>query len=204
MDNNSPERYALSFSVGGLFVREAVGIAQLYLELHDWHEVRQIVLRDNLLQARTTNSAVRLTHEVIQRLSVLDAAELAIVVDGSLSERGQILWVAACRRYTFIGEFAEEVVRERFLLLTPLLGYTEFDSFVSRKALWHPELQELAASTRKKLRATMFRLLKEAGLLADGEIVPAILSDRVYGVLDRSVPSDVRFFPTAILSEEAR
>ena len=65
-------------------------------------------------------------------------------------------------------------------------------------------MQELAASTRKKLRATMFRLLKEAGLLADGEIVPAILSDRVYGVLDRSVPSDVRFFPTAILSEEAR
>lgn len=189
------DRYALSFTSGALLVREAAIAAPLYLDLRDWELVRDWLGAENLLQTRTASSGLRLSREVVQRLSVLTDGELELLLEASPSERGHLMWVAACRRYAFIGDFAEEVVRERFLLLTPTLSYDEFDSFVRGKSLWHPELADLKESTFKKLRATVFRMLAEAGLIVATHIVPASLSERIRGVLEAQKPSDIRFLP---------
>lgn len=190
------ERYSLSFTSGALLTREAVIAAPLYLENRDWGIVRERLRTENLLQTRTSSSGFRLAREVAQRLAALTDDELELLGDASPSERGHLMWVAACRRYAVIGDFAEEVVRERFLLLTPDLGHEDFDSFVNGKTLWHPELAEVKASTLQKLRSTVFRMLAEAELLANGEIVHAVLSERVREALDAQTPSDVRFLPT--------
>jgi len=197
------DRYALSFTSGALLTREAVIAAPLFLEVRDWNAVRNRLRAENLLQARTASSGFRLAREVAQRLAVLTDAELDLLQDASPSERGHLMWIAACRRYAFIGDFAEEVVRERFLLLTPTLGYDDFDSFVRGKALWHPELAEVKDTTLQKLRSTVFRMLTEAGLLVGDEIVHAPLSERGRDALDAQVQSDVRFLPTRDSKEVA-
>ncbi|MCT1605414.1 DUF1819 family protein [Dermacoccus nishinomiyaensis] len=189
------DRYALSFTSGALLAREAVIAAPLFLDVRDWGLVRDQLRSENMFQARTASSGFRLAREVAQRLAVLTDPELELLRDASPSERGHLMWVAACRRYAFIGDFAEEVVRERFLLLTPTLGYDDFDSFVRGKALWHPELAEVKDSTLQKLRSTVFRMLTEAGLLAGGEIVNAALSERVRDALDAQLLSDLRYLP---------
>ena len=196
------DRYALSFTSGALLLREAAIAAPLYLGLGDWQLVRNRLGTENLLQARTASSGLRLSREVVQRLSVLTDDELELLIEASSSERGYLMWVAACRRYVFIGDFAMETVRERFLLLTPTLSYEHFDSFVRGKALWHPELAALKESTFKKLRATVFRMLAEAGLIVGNQIVPASLSERIRGALEAQEPSDIRFL-TARDSMEA-
>ena len=201
--SDQQDRYALSFTSGALLIRESVIAAPLYREARDWGIVRERLCSDNLLQARTGSSGFRLAREVAQRLAALTDDELELLGDASPSERGHLMWIAACRRYDFIGDFAEEVLRERFLLLTPALGHEDFDSFVSRKTLWHPELAEVKASTLQKLRSTVFRMLTEAELLANGEIVHAALSERVRGALDAQTPSGVRFFPTRDSKERA-
>lgn len=189
-------RYALSFTSGALLSREATIAAPLYMETHDWAAVRAAITEDNLLQARTASSGLRLAREVAQRLAVLTDYELELMVDASATERGHLLWAAACRRYEVIGDFAEEVVRERFLLMTPTLAHEDFDSFVRNKAVWHEELAELKESTLHKLRQTVFRMLVEAGLLSDsGDLVRAVMSQRVAQALARREPSDLRFFP---------
>lgn len=198
------DRYALSFTSGALLAREAMIVAPLFLEVHDWGRVRDQLRLHNLLQTRTASSGARLAREVVQRLAVLTDWELELLRDTSPTERGHLMWVAACRRYAFIGEFAEEVVRERLLLLTPTVCYDDFDSFVRSKALWHAELTALKASTLQKLRATIFRMLTEAGLVIGGEVVNAALSDRIRKVLDMQRPSDVRFFPTHHPKEAAQ
>ncbi|AWE42797.1 MULTISPECIES: DUF1819 family protein [unclassified Actinobaculum] len=197
-------RYALSFTSGSLLAREACIAAALYLDLRDWQDARAQLTQQNLLQTRTTSSAVRLARETVQRLAVFSIDELTALVDASPSDRGLLLWVAACRRYAFIGDFAEEVVRERYLLLTPRLGHDEFDSFVNGKALWHPELTELRESTRKKLRSNVFRMLTEAGLLESGLIQHAIPSENVQNLLQARNPSDLRFLPIRIPVEATR
>jgi len=196
------DRYALSFTSGGLLVREADEVAAVYLRERNWGAVRQIAIEGNLLQARTTSSSVRVTRETIQRLSVFDDVELELLADSSLTERCHLMWVAACRRYQLIGEFAEEFLRERYLLLTPTITADHFDQFITGKSLWHPELDELRASTRTKLRQSVFRMLHEAGLCSeDSDILPAVLSERVHDALAARTPSDVRFLPTNLPTE---
>jgi hypothetical protein len=193
------ERYALSFTSGALLSREAVIAVPLYLRERDWARVRELIREKNLLQSRTISSGFRLAREVAQRLAVLTDTELELLIEATATERGHLMWVAACRRYALIGDFAEEVVRERFILLTPTLSYDDFDSFVRGKALWHSELAELKDSTMQKIRSTMFRMLTEAGLLSErGDILQAVPSERVIDALDVSRPSDVRFLPTIV------
>ena len=197
MDTPAASRYALSFTSGALLMREALVVAPIYLREHDWAKVRQLVDEDNLLQARTVSTGQRRAREVAQRLAVLTERELELLIDSTTSERGHLLWAAACRHYDLIGEFAEEVVRERFLLLTPTLDHDDFDSFIRSKALWHEEVAGLTDSTVRKLRANVFRMLVEAGLLSeDGHILHAVLSTRISDALGARTPSDIRFFPT--------
>ncbi len=193
----SGSRYALSFTTGALLAREGALLAPLYVEVQDWEQVRDRAVVDNLLQARTHRTGVRLVRETVKRLSALTEREVGLMEELTASERGHLMWVAACRRYALIGEFAEEVVRERFLLLASTLQYGDFDSFVRSKAVWHDELATLKDSTMHKLRSNVFRMLAEAELLSvSGHIIPSVLSERIAALLSERAPSDVRFFPT--------
>ncbi len=196
-DTSSDPRYALSFTSGALLMREALIAGPIYLREHDWAKVRELIEEDNLLQSRTRSSGFRLAREVAQRLSVLSDNEIELLIDATTSERGYLMWAAACRRYDLIGEFAEEVLRERFVILASTLDYKDFDSFIRGKALWHEEVADLKDSTLRKLRSTVFRMLVEAGLLSDdGRILQVVLSTRVAEALSARTPSDIRFFPT--------
>jgi heme oxygenase len=193
----SSGRYALSFTTGALLAREGSTLGTYYLARRDWEQVRNEAVEGNFLQARTHSSDVRLVRETVRRLSVLTDDEVELLVEATASERVHLMWAAACRRYELIGEFAEEVLRERFLLLAQTLGYEEFDSFVRAKGLWHEELAALKDSTLQKLRSNVFKMLREAELLSDaGKIMPAVLSERVAARLSARTPSDLRFFPT--------
>jgi len=199
------ERYALSFTSGALLSREAGIAAPLYLRERDWARVRDRIRENNLLQSRTTSSGFRLSREIAQRLAVLTDSEIELLIEATATERGHLMWIAACRRYALIGDFAEEVVRERFILLTPALSYDNFDSFVRGKALWHSELNELKDSTMQKIRSTLFKMLTEAGLLSErGDILQAVPSARVIDALNVSSPSDVRFLPMIVPGRSAR
>ena len=190
-------RYVLSFSVGGLLVKECVGVAAIYLAQPDkernWSATRKLAQAENVVQARTQSSGARVTSEAVKRLACLDDAELELLLNGTSSERAQLAWVAACRKYAFVGEFATQVLREHFLTLKPKLDYDDYDSFFRSKALWHPELNDLTDATYKKLRSELFRMMKHAELLSDkGDILPVVLSPAVTELLRKS---DREFFP---------
>jgi hypothetical protein len=192
--------YKLSFTSGGLLAREATVAAPLYLRSHDWALVRAEMDADNLLQARTISSGSRTTRELVQRLSTLSQPEVELLVDATSTERGHMMWAAACRRYELIGDFAEDVMREKVLLLNPILVPKDFDGFVRSKALWRAELEATTDSTMRKLRTNLFLMLREAGFLSDDRhIVASVLSQRVATVLAARTPSDIRFFPVVDL-----
>ena len=197
MTHNTNSRYALSFTTGGLLTREAAILAPVYAKLRDWSKVRDAAVEENLLQTRTHSTGVRHVRETVNRLSVLSDRELEILADVTASERGQLMWAAACRRYELIGEFAEEVLRERFLTLAGTVSYEDYDSFYRAKAMWHDELDDVSDLSYKKLRQVLFKMMVEAGLVTkQGVIEPVLLSARVTDCLAERTPSDIRFFPT--------
>lgn len=199
-DSAAAPRYALSFTTGGLLEREAAALAPVYLERRDWAKVRDLAVEENLLQTRTHSTGVRLVRETVKRLSVLSDREVEIISEITASERDHLMWAAACRQYDLIGEFAEEVLRERFLTLANTVSYEDYDSFWRAKAMWHDELYELTDLSYKKLRQVLFRMMVEAGLLnTQGAIEPTLLSARIAECLAERTPSDIRFFPTRLV-----
>lgn len=190
-------RYKLSFTSGALYLQGALVAAKLYLRLNSWPGVRQALRAENLLQARTGGTATRWAHELVQRMEYLTDDEVTVLEDGSGDEIAQIMWAATCRNYDLIAEFAEEVLRERFMLLQSTLTYEHFDEFFNGKKLWHEELSDIQPGTYRKLRSNLFKMLHEGNLLsATGTIVPTVLSYRVREQFALRTPSDVRFFPT--------
>lgn len=191
-----PRAYSLSFTSGSLLLSEANVAVSLYLQERDWARVRAAIHHGNLLQSRTASTGHRRAREITQRLSTMTESELELLAVATSDERAHLMWVAACRRYTLVGEFAEEVVRERFLTLAETLSYENWEAFLAVRAMWHDEIGRLADSTKRKLCTNVFRMLFEAGMLSsEGNIVPALLSDRVAELLDHQRLSDVRLFP---------
>ena len=192
------ERYRLSFTTGGLFVQEAALVAASYLETKDWAKARAQARHENLLQVRTAAAATRVSKEITARLEQLDDQELQALLDLNLHDRASLLWVAACRRYSFIREFATEVLRENHLRLRRQLSFNDYESFYSSKALWHSELDQLAASTQHKLRQNLFRMLREADLLSDKQLIlPAMLSLELTTILAKHGRRDLLVFPAS-------
>ena len=109
------KKYSMSFTTATLLYRESLTSAQLYTELGNWDAVRDKVIAENLLQMRTLNASQRIVREVISRLKLLTPLELEILENGAYQEQNYILWLAVCKRYQFIYDFAVEVLREKFL-----------------------------------------------------------------------------------------
>jgi len=190
------DRYSMSFTTGSLFHRESVKLAELYLKLEDWNAVRNKVLSENLLQARTLNTLKRVSREIISRLKKLAPSELDLLVHTNSQEQCYLLWLAICRRYRFIADFSAEVLRERYITLKANLHHEDFDSFFNRKSEWHPELDELSPTTRDKLRQVLFKMLRDADLLAaDNTINAAMLSPRFLKAMPDDKCRDELFFP---------
>jgi hypothetical protein len=190
------EKYKMSFSTGGLFSRESVTLSMIFLEIGDWDAVRDKVLTENLLQTRTLTSAQRVCREVISRLKTLNPSELDLLVRGTSQEQGYLLWIAVCRCYKFVADFAGEILRERYLGLKIDLHHEDFDSFFNKKSEWHIELDNIRLVTRNKLRQVLFRILREAELLTvNNTINAAMLSPRLLEAIPRGSRQDVLFFP---------
>ena len=197
--NTNPPKYLLSFTGVSLGISESITIAQVYLQLRDWKAVGQKVKAENLIQGRTKSSIQRVYQEIWPRLSLLNDEQLELLVEGNSQEQKHILWFAICQRYAYILEFAVEVIHEKFLRLDYEISDFDYDAFFNRKADWHPELDQIKESTRKKMKTRVFWMLRETGLLSgDNQILPVMLSQRVKDVLASDSPADLRIFPTTL------
>lgn len=172
--------YRLSFGTGGLHVNEAVELARIYRRCGDWTEATKRALGEDVFSSRRESSSKRLLRETAHKLRELNAQELEVFAEGDAEERRCVLWVGTCRAYRMIEEFAVEVVGKHSSSYIPNVTYDDFDAFIERKAEWAPELERLELTTRQKLRAVLFRLMREAGLLdQDNRILAMVLPPRV-------------------------
>lgn len=160
--------------------------------------VRRQAIDDNVLSIRTQSANARVVSEVLKRLSALTEEEICFLADAntSASDRQALMWVAMCRYYALIGEFATEVVRDHYLMGLPTVTREDYDRFIQGKAMWHEELEELSPATSNKLRSNVFKAMSEAGLVErrSDTLLPSLLGRSVAGILGNR-PESFRFFP---------
>ncbi|MBK6763409.1 MAG: DUF1819 family protein [Micrococcales bacterium] len=189
-------RYKLSFTTGGLLATEARITAPIHRQTRDWLQTRAQLRDSNPLGIRTAAAVTRVSREIVDRLQTLNGEELGIVEHGSAADRNAIMWVAVTRQYRLIHEFATEVLRDRFVGMTPTIELSHFDTFLVGKAAWSPEIADLTDSTRRKLRQNLFRMMREADLMSPaGGIIPALLSAQLTDVLRPHGREGLEVFP---------
>jgi len=176
--------YTMSFTSGGLFFNESLQVAEVYDKTQDWKKARKQVLTENLLQSRTESSAKRRAGEICTRLKLLTEDQLQLLLSGARQEQQYLLWVAVCKRYSFIREFMVEVVREKYLRMDLNLQPADYEIFFADKAEWHEELEQLRDSTRKRLRQALFQIMREAEIISfENMIIPCLLTAQLTKVL---------------------
>lgn len=79
--------------------------------------IRQQAIEENVLAIRTDSANRRVVAETTRRLSALTVGELAYLAgpDPSISDREALMWIAMCRYYAIVGEFASEVLKSIIL-----------------------------------------------------------------------------------------
>ena len=189
-------KYSMSFTTGALFYHESAKIVELFSFLKHWEKIREVVVAENTIQARTTNTLKRITNEIISRLRTLSEQELTFFAEATYIERRYILWLAICRRYAFIGDFAVDVIHDNFISLKNTVSYDDYAIFLNKKAEWHNEVDRVAASTRRKLRQTLFQILREANLLdKNNTIIPVTPGTGFQKLLASVKGRETLFFP---------
>ena len=189
-------KYRLSFSSGGMFIRESAQAIRIYEREQDWDGVRQALIDEQIISCKTLSSAKRLSHEVVLRLRLLHETEIRFASNADFDERRAIFWIAICRTYEIIPEFVRSVLTERLLSLRIDLSAQDFAGFLEGQALVHNEVANLTTSTRTKLRTVLYRMFGEAGFYdkRDG-LKKAHIPLSVRRVLEVHSPSEIAFFP---------
>jgi hypothetical protein len=191
----------MSFSTGGLLLNESVELARLHREEETWIDTIARALENGTNSLPKASSQRRTLREIANRISTLTWEELDFFVgDASRTDQQALLWLATCRAYRFIREFALEVIRERYLSYQLDLPHQTFDVLFDAKAEWHDSLASLSTSTRLKLRQTMFRMLREAGVVSEGNrIQSAIISTRLKNLIKERNPNELAIFPGVLV-----
>lgn len=189
--------YKMSFSTGRLFLDESLEIARLHVEGEAWEET---ILRARQEGATSLPKAIsnrRTVREISNRLMTLSSDERQFLIDyADRADQLALLWLATCRAYRFIREFALEVVRERYLSYQLDLPRESFDQLLEAKAEWDDGLAAIKDSTRQRLRQVAFRIMREAGILSDANrIQTAILSTRLKTMIADRNPAELALFP---------
>ncbi|WP_414900473.1 DUF1819 family protein [Rhizobium cremeum] len=193
-DNHS---YKMSFVVGGLFLNESIELVHLNDVAADWDRTRELAFARGITSLPKAASRRRTLREIISRLSKLSEAEVRHFAEvGDRIDQQSLLWLAVCREYRFVREFAIEVVRERFLSLQIALPLQAFDAFFAAKAEWNEGLAKISPTTRAKLRQVLFRIMREAGIISpENTILATYISPRLHGIISDRNPLDLHIFP---------
>lgn len=191
------QAYRMSFSTGGLFLNESVEFASLHRDGEAWEDTQARAVEDGTTQLPKDASNTRSIREIKNRVSTLTTEELGFLVhEADRADQKALLWLACCRAYRFVREFAVDVLQDRYLSYQLDLPLEAFDIFFDAKAEWHDELAELSTSTRLKLRQILFRMMREADILSEQkEIQTYLLSSKLIAMIQSNTPEELNYFP---------
>jgi len=189
----------ISFTVGSLFAKEARLLIDLYLKNLDWTKAKKEAIEKNILQTTKRSSCQRIVTELYSRLKLLSDIEIDLLAQGTSHDQLHILWLAFCRKYQFVYNFASEVIRHKLQNYNYQIDDFDFNMFFETQELIYPELAKIPEKQKNKLRQVLFRALKEANLVDEKKNIKAlILSKDLMSALSSNNKNDLLIYPLII------
>jgi hypothetical protein len=158
-------RYRADMTAGALKVPESRIIADLLLRGIDEAEWKEMILMQNVLQARNPATAIRLARLLRGRLQLMKADLWQLVRDGTSTVASHAAFAAAVKHSPLLGDFLDLVVREQYQLFRPALSRQLWEGYLDECRGRDPEMPQWNESTRQRLRSSVFQTLAQAGFL---------------------------------------
>lgn len=154
-------KYRFSFTAASLMVSEMVELSCKLVE--SGASVTSLTAEDLKRERAVTSKREFL--EIQMRLATLTRREIEFLAEAALEERKLLSLIAFGRTYGFFRDFIEEVLVEKVALFDFHLTDRDYLTFVNRKQIDHEELEQLADSTKKKVKQVVFKVLEQSTII---------------------------------------
>lgn len=158
-------RYSANITAGALKIGQSRVVAALLLEGAEPSDWLEEVRKNNVLQARSEATAVRLARLIRDRLMLFDRELWRLVRDGSRLVATHAMLSAAVKHSALLGDFLDLVVREQYRLFKPALSNALWEEYLVDCRGRDPAMPLWRDSTIARLRSTVFQTLAQAGYL---------------------------------------
>lgn len=142
-------------------VAESRVIAGVLLSIRceeDWHNA---LYQDNVLQARSLETAKRLARLLRLRLQTMDTELWRLIRDGSLIVSTHACLAAAIKHSVLVGDFLDLVIREQYRVFSPTLSRALWERYIEDCRAREPEMPQWRESTVQRLRSSVFQILAQ-------------------------------------------
>lgn len=177
--------YSANITTGALLLSESRALALLLLDGADKRELTQRALADNLLQKRSPVTTRRMVTLIKSRFLYLAREDLEVVAHGDRTEASLLLLAAIVQAHRIVGDFCRYIGKECIGLYKTSITPADWDAYYEQCCAIQPSVAAWSGKTALKVRAVVFRILVECGLLqADTlAILPLYVPQCVLGYL---------------------
>lgn len=183
-------KYSLSFTAASLRIHDAFLVGEA-MASESYKRV------DEEIGNGKPATGKRIRIELLKRLKTLTLDQLSFLMEAGLDEARKMAFIAVCKAYPFIYEFAVEVLREKVFQLDYQITEGDYFSFFNRKTEMHSELEDLSESSKYKVRQVLFKILEEAQIIDNTKsknIQPQFLSQEFQTLIQVDDPELLRVF----------
>ena len=167
LSDTSQSPYNANLVKASLKLEESRVIASLLLQGVDEAQWRHAILVDNVLQKRSPSTASTFAVFIRQRLGSMTPALWELVRDGANAVATQAVLAATVKHSRLLGDFLDLTVRDRLRLFKTALTHKDWEEFVEGCIARDPHAADWTPAVVTKLRQNVFRILNEAGYVAD-------------------------------------
>ena len=154
--------YKADLTAGALKVPESRIIADILLRKLDW---KDSIVRQNVLQAKTSASAIRISNLIKSRLESANEELLRLIRDGKGLVATHAVFVAALKQSSLLLDFLRLVVADQYKLLARQLPKSIWGQYLEQCRVRDPDMPVWSEQTKKRLGRSVYLCLVEAGYL---------------------------------------
>ena len=178
------EPYRFSFTAASAMISEFVTMAKSLQKGVPLDE-----LQNSITGREKKATYSREFRELKLRIQTLTEQQIEILAEGTPEEQKQITHLALCKSYGIYHDFVSEVLAEKLQVFDHTITDLDYNSFISRKKMDHPKLENLADTTQKKVKQVIFRMLQQVGLI-DSRSNPSILYQNLTTKTETAIVED--------------
>jgi hypothetical protein len=158
-------RYKADVTAGALKLPESRIIADLLVREVDAAGWKDSIVKQNVLQARSPATAIRLTKLIRGRLETMGPDLWKLVRDGKGTVAAHAMFAAAVKHSPLLGDFLDLVVGEQYRLFGTALTNKMFADYLDGCRERDPDMPQWNETTRRRLRSSVFQMLAQVGYI---------------------------------------